>query len=79
MASIIEAIFEGGLFRPVGKVHLKEGTHVEVRIPHPVGRHDPRSAAEKLRELAAKSAASGPRESTARNHDRIIYGGEEPS
>lgn len=35
--TVVEAIFERGMFRPVSPVTLAEGAHVEVLVPEPVG------------------------------------------
>jgi predicted DNA-binding antitoxin AbrB/MazE fold protein len=77
MTTIIEAIYEGGFFRPLEKVNLTEGTHVDVRVRQPPAQRDPRAVAAKLGELAAKAPRSGRQESTARNHDQILYGGKD--
>jgi len=76
MTTIIDAVYEGGFFRPTEKVDLVEGTHVQVRVPQAAGPRDPRAAAAKLAQLAAKAPRRGQQESTARNHDRILYGGK---
>ena len=55
MTTIIDAIYEGGFFRPVEKVELTDGTRVEVRIPQPASRRDPKTVATKLRGLATNS------------------------
>jgi predicted DNA-binding antitoxin AbrB/MazE fold protein len=76
MTTIIEAVYEGGLFRPVGKVDLKEGTHVEVRVPRPAAHCDPRAVAARLDQLAAKTPCGPHPETTARDYDRILFGGK---
>jgi predicted DNA-binding antitoxin AbrB/MazE fold protein len=34
--TVVEAVFERGVFRPVSPVALAEGAHVEVLVPEPV-------------------------------------------
>lgn len=35
--TVVEAIFESGVFRPVSPVELAEGMHVEVLVPEATG------------------------------------------
>ena len=44
---VIEAKFENGVFRPLGKVKLKEGTLVEIHVD----REETRRVAQSIREL----------------------------
>jgi predicted DNA-binding antitoxin AbrB/MazE fold protein len=44
---VIEAKFENGVFRPLGKVTLKEGTLVEIRVD----REETHRSAQSIREL----------------------------
>jgi len=44
---VIEAKFENGVFRPVGKVELKEGTVVEIHVD----REETQRRAQSIREL----------------------------
>jgi predicted DNA-binding antitoxin AbrB/MazE fold protein len=74
MTTIIEAIYEGGMFRPVEKVDLKEGTHVEVRVPQVTSQRNCKEVAAKLGRLAAMATRKGSQETTARDHDQILYG-----
>jgi predicted DNA-binding antitoxin AbrB/MazE fold protein len=74
MTTIINAIYEGGLFGPIGKVELTEGTRVEVRIPEKTNLRDPKAVAAKLGKLAAETPRTQRSESTARDHDQVLYG-----
>jgi predicted DNA-binding antitoxin AbrB/MazE fold protein len=74
MTTTIEAVFEGGVFRPTHQVDLLEGTRVEVFIPAAAMPRDPKIVAALLSEMAAKAACSGQPESTSRDHDRYLYG-----
>jgi len=74
MTTTIEAVYEGGVFRPTRQIALSEGTRVEVFIPAAAMPRDPRTVAARLSEIAAKAAYSGRTESTSRNHDRYLYG-----
>jgi predicted DNA-binding antitoxin AbrB/MazE fold protein len=76
MKTIIEAIYENGLFRPVEKVELTEGTHVELRFRQSVDQRDPKAVAAKLSQLAAKAPRRSKKEAAGRNHDEIRYGGK---
>lgn len=77
MSTIIEAIYEGGVFRPTREIKLTEGTHVEVVVPAKVAPPDPRMAAARLGQLAARAPVSGQRESTSIDHDQILYGDQD--
>ena len=58
MTTIIEAVYEGGLFLSGWEVDLKEGTHVEVKSA-PIGWPTrPKAVAARIGRLAAKSAAA---------------------
>jgi len=76
MTMIIDAVYEGGFFRPIEKVDLTDGTHVEVRVRQVAGLRDPKAVAAKLRNLAANAPRNGLSESTSRDHDQILYGGK---
>jgi predicted DNA-binding antitoxin AbrB/MazE fold protein len=78
MASTIEAVYEGGVFRPTREIALTEGTLVEVLIPATAVSHDPKAVAARLSQIAAKASRGGRTESTSRDHDRYLYG-ENPS
>jgi predicted DNA-binding antitoxin AbrB/MazE fold protein len=75
MSSIIDAVYEGGLFRPTEQVELAEGTHVEVHMPRPAAPRDPKTVAAKLAALGAAAPRKGTTDSAGRDHDRILYGG----
>lgn len=72
MTTRVKAIYEKGVFRPVGDVALAEGTNVEVLVPEP--RRDPAEVAAKLSKLADQMPRTGRTESTSRDHDRFLYG-----
>jgi predicted DNA-binding antitoxin AbrB/MazE fold protein len=75
MTTTIEAVYEGGVFRPIRQIALKDGTHVEVRIPAVSPPRDPKAVAARIAQIADKAGRSGSPESTSRDHDRILYGG----
>jgi predicted DNA-binding antitoxin AbrB/MazE fold protein len=60
----IEAVYENGVFRPVGPVDLPENTRVRVAVPAPDGR----SLAD-AREILSRRYASGARDTAARHDD----------
>jgi len=74
MTTTIEAIFERGVFRPVEPVRIAEGERVHLVV---TTSHDPidrPGAASILAEIAALPVESADEESTAREHDRFLYG-----
>jgi predicted DNA-binding antitoxin AbrB/MazE fold protein len=73
MTTTIEAVYEGGVFRPTHQIALTEGTHVEVVIPVVAPSRDPKVVAARLSQIAAKARRSGQPESTSRDHDQILY------
>ena len=74
MTHAIEAVYEGGVFRPMRQITLSEGTRVEVFIPAAAMPRDPKSVTARLSEIAAKAACTGQSESTSRDHARYLYG-----
>jgi predicted DNA-binding antitoxin AbrB/MazE fold protein len=71
MATTVEAVYEGGVFRPTRQVALTEGTHVEVLIP---ASRDPKAVAARLSDIASKDTRTGQPETTSRDHDQYLYG-----
>ena len=76
MTTTIQAVFEGGVFRPIQQIALTEGTHVDVLIPVVATPHDPKTVATRLAKIAGKAVRSGRSESTSRDHDQLLYGGK---
>ena len=76
MTTIIDAIYEGGLFRPTEKVELTEGARVQVLLSSGVKPRDPKEVAAILREIAALTPPTGEVEYTSRDHDKILYSRE---
>jgi predicted DNA-binding antitoxin AbrB/MazE fold protein len=72
MTNTIEAVYEGGVFRPVRKIDLTDGTHVEVIIPSTASPRDPKAAAARLAEIAAEARRTGPPDSASRDHDESL-------
>jgi predicted DNA-binding antitoxin AbrB/MazE fold protein len=77
MATRIEAIYEHGVFRPTGPVEIAEGERVEIVVLSPE-RTAPPLAASILAEIAALPPESEGDETTARDHDRYLYGLDRP-
>lgn len=71
--TIIDAIYEHGVFRPVRQVTLTEGTRVEIVLPQAVSPPSGRAAAAKLASLAAMAPPRSQPESTSSQHDRVLY------
>ncbi|NLF07196.1 MAG: antitoxin family protein [Pirellulaceae bacterium] len=74
MTTTVDAVYEGGVFRPTRLVALTEGTHVEVVIPTAVPPCEPKAVAERLARIAGKACQTGQSESTSSNHDQFLYG-----
>ncbi|MCE5269224.1 MAG: antitoxin family protein [Planctomycetaceae bacterium] len=79
MTTSIEAVYDGGVFRPTRQVALADGTHVEVLVPTANANRDPRTVAARLAEVAARADRKGEVESTSRDHDRYLYVAEPKS
>jgi len=69
----IDAIYEGGVFKPTRPIRLKEGTHVRVLLEQHVQAPDPRRAAQLLAEIASLPL-EGPGGFSGRDHDQVLYG-----
>ena len=69
----VKAIYENGVFKPAGPIHLKEHTEVEVLIPEmaPADAVDPTGweAAEALIGFVDDAPVD-----MAEHHDRYLYG-----
>jgi predicted DNA-binding antitoxin AbrB/MazE fold protein len=76
MTTTIQAVYEGGVFRPIRQIALTEGTHVEVLIPAVASPRDPKTVAARLAQIADTAPQSGQPESTSRDHDQFLYGGK---
>jgi predicted DNA-binding antitoxin AbrB/MazE fold protein len=78
MATTIEAIYEHGVFRPTEPVGIADGVRVQIVV---VSSEDPgevSSPASILAEIAALPLESQDDETTARDHDRFLYGSRQP-
>jgi predicted DNA-binding antitoxin AbrB/MazE fold protein len=74
MTTTIQAVYEGGIFRPIQPISLTEGTQVEVLISAQSALRDPKTVASRLAQIAEKAPRGGQSESTSRDHDRFLYG-----
>lgn len=74
MTTTIQAVYEGGVFRPVHEVSLTEGTQVEVSIPAAAPPRQAKGVAARLAQIAQKARASGQPDSASREHDEFLYG-----
>lgn len=77
MTTTIPAIYEGGVFRPIRKLSLTEGTRVDVLVPQPSSPRNPKAVAAALSRIAAGAPRHGRSESTSTNHDQFLYGGKQ--
>jgi predicted DNA-binding antitoxin AbrB/MazE fold protein len=70
----IEAIYEGGVLRPVDPIDLDEGARVQLLLLRE-RRSGHRSPAEVMAEIAAlPREGSDDVETASRDHDRYLYG-----
>ena len=76
MTKVIDAVYEGGLFRPSEKVDLTEGARVQVLVPSVEPERDPKKVAEVMAAVAATAPRTGKPEDGARNHDKYLYSKE---
>ncbi len=86
MSRTIPAIFEAGVFRPLQRVELAEGTRVEVQLSQPcadakIDELSPQDLAkqqEAIKAFLARMEAlpdEGPDDGfSGRDHDKILYG-----
>lgn len=78
MTTSVEAIYEQGVLRLKEPLALADGAVVEVTITTREEQTTPASApANILASIAALPMEEGGREFSARDHDRILYGGED--
>jgi predicted DNA-binding antitoxin AbrB/MazE fold protein len=73
MTTTIQAVYEGGVFRPVHEVALTEGTQVEVSIPAAASPRQAKAVAARLAQIADKARATGHPDSASREHDEFLY------
>ena len=71
MSTVIEAIYEDGIFRPLSAPHLKNHQRVRIEI---LSEHDESSVeAQKRILLEFAGRMQGDSTDVARNHDRYLY------
>ena len=77
MTRTIQAIYEGGVFKPREPVTLQEGAAVEltVRTDAPFVPADPATILRMVEEIAALPVQSPDDGFSGADHDRILYGG----
>ncbi|MEK7855025.1 MAG: antitoxin AF2212-like protein [Acidobacteriota bacterium] len=73
MSTVVDAIFDGTVFRPSGKVPLKPNTRVQITVE--VNEDKPRNGISFL-ELARSLELQGPADFSD-NLDDYLYGGKE--
>jgi predicted DNA-binding antitoxin AbrB/MazE fold protein len=74
----VKALYEGGVFRPVERVAIAEGTEVEITV-HVDAEPRPANALthEALMEIASLPP-EGPQDGfSGADHDKILYGGSD--
>ena len=80
MTTIVKAVFEGGLLRPIQPLDLAEGQEVDVIAPLLTERPGPtlEYIEQLLAELAAAYKPTGKVETASVDHDEILYSEKEP-
>jgi predicted DNA-binding antitoxin AbrB/MazE fold protein len=83
MNRTISAIFDAGVFKPIGPVDLADGTEVQVQLPakNVAGELSPQELARQQNAIAAmlEEIASLPVKEpddgfSGRDHDKVLYG-----
>lgn len=77
MTIAFDAVYEDGVFRPTGPVDLPAGAAVRltvVPVPSPAPAAGGRAIRDILAAITARSVKPAPPETTAADHDRILYG-----
>lgn len=74
MTTVIDAVYQDGVFRPATPPDLPDGTPVRLTVvpatPAPTGAE----AYARIQEIIARSHKPGPPENTSENVDAILYG-----
>jgi predicted DNA-binding antitoxin AbrB/MazE fold protein len=86
ISTTIEAVYEQGVFRLSRPIDLADGTRVDLIViaSHPAellpGEPVPgkKTPAEIMAEIAAMPMESSPDGFSGEDHDRILYGGDQP-
>ena len=74
MTTAVKAIYEGGVFKPVTPIRLKEATEVEVLVPTEAAEDDSDPTGWKTaRELIGCITEELAGEDVAENHDKYLY------
>jgi predicted DNA-binding antitoxin AbrB/MazE fold protein len=73
MPTAVEAIYEGGVLRPIEPIPLPEGTHVEVIVMLRERPARSASPADVLATIAAMPMEAGGHQFNGRDHDRVLY------
>ncbi|MGH2370203.1 MAG: antitoxin family protein [Chloroflexota bacterium] len=72
----MEAVYEGGVLRPMQPIPLADGTRVEVIVIAPEQATQNARPASILAWIAALPVGSGGEPFSGRDHDRVLYGEE---
>jgi len=74
MTNRIKAVYEGGVFRPVGPVPLEEGASVELSYEPPPALKPPQPLVAAIEEIA-RMPLEGPDDGySGADHDQVLYG-----
>jgi predicted DNA-binding antitoxin AbrB/MazE fold protein len=78
----IDAVYQGGVFRPSTPPDLPDGAAVRLTVvTAPVEQGplqlDSAAVVERIQAIVAKARVTGRVETTARDHDQILYGSPE--
>lgn len=76
MKTIVRAIYENGVFRPIEPVTAKEGIEVEVAVPGERPQPTPEEVYRRIRAIATLPRESDlePDPHVSRDHDKYLYG-----
>ena len=78
MTTTIDAVYEGGILRPLQTLDWQEGEQHTVTVQEGAPAalsYDPQRAVDIMAEIAALSNNTGEVETTSTDHDKILYGG----
>jgi predicted DNA-binding antitoxin AbrB/MazE fold protein len=77
MSDRVEAIYEGGVFRPTEPVALQEGSRVRLQFEQAPPQPDAKPLGDLL-DMIASLPPEGPNDGfSGADHDKILYGGDE--
>jgi predicted DNA-binding antitoxin AbrB/MazE fold protein len=73
MTTSIQAVYEKGVFRPLDKVALDEGTRVEVLIAKDSAPRNAKDVTARLAAIANAACTTGQSDQTSMDPDAVLY------